>query len=114
FLERPWFTRVWVIQEAIASKEFTVMCGCWKMNGASFFTVLEAVLEWRLPCLPVHSENQDMWGDNASRSIRQIWLLLNLGIREKGYLAPTPKGHRLISLLERSRHARSTDPRDRV
>jgi hypothetical protein len=61
FLERPWFTRVWVIQEAIAAKKLTVMCGCWAMKGPTLFTILDVVVEWGLPCLPMHSESQQKW-----------------------------------------------------
>ena len=119
FLERPWFTRVWVVQEAIAAKKLTVMCGYWAMNGATLFFILEVANEWQLPCLPTHSEGQHKWENNAAVGFRQIMLMLHLRICDKDdfYKTPLtdrPKGYRLIGLLERSRHAKSTDPRDRV
>ena len=32
FLQRPWFTRVWIIQEASANEKTLVLCGCWFMG----------------------------------------------------------------------------------
>ncbi|KAE9362599.1 HET-domain-containing protein, partial [Stipitochalara longipes BDJ] len=86
FLERPWFTRVWIIQEVIAAKKFIVICGGWTIAGGTLFTVLEVAIEWQLPCC----------------------------FRRRHSLSDRPDKHRLIGLLERSRHARSTDPRDRA
>ena len=33
FLKRPWFRRVWVIQEYILPKKAITMCGDWELEG---------------------------------------------------------------------------------
>lgn len=77
-------------------------------------------IEWQLPCCPTHSESRLAWENDATVGLRQICLMLHLGIAEKaGFrsrygLSDKPDKHRLIGLLQRSRHARSTDPRDRA
>jgi hypothetical protein len=59
-------------------------------------------------------------GKQAVVGLRQILMMLHLGICDKEdfprrtHLTARPKEYRLIGLLERSRHARSTDPRDEV
>ncbi|KAG0650907.1 Heterokaryon incompatibility protein [Hyphodiscus hymeniophilus] len=44
--ERPWFTRVWVVQELALSTEIVFMCGKWKIPGEHFVTGYLFCLLW--------------------------------------------------------------------
>ncbi|KAG7286760.1 hypothetical protein NEMBOFW57_009076 [Staphylotrichum longicolle] len=118
-LERPWFTRVWVVQEAIAGKELMVICGRWGMSGRSFFLAVEAGVDQELPFMPT-TDDGNSWTAPIASSLRQIMLMGQLGIyfaRNERVEQAMPAWRRdwsLLDLLERSRHAKSTDPRDRV
>src|SRR3954454_24669604 len=32
FFQRPWFTRVWVVQEVALAREINILCGEWELN----------------------------------------------------------------------------------
>jgi hypothetical protein len=42
-LNRPWFERVWVIQELAFAKKATVLCGSWELPWTTFVTAIEIV-----------------------------------------------------------------------
>lgn len=114
-IERPWFTRVWIIQEAVAAKKLSVICGNWSMSGSDLFLIIGIAMECQLPCLPKMSEGNP-WENAAAIGYRQILLLHQLGVCKErdASIFPCSKEWGLLELLERSRHAGATDPRDRV
>lgn len=42
FLQRPWFTRVWIIQEAVAAKNLLFLCGDWTMDDSLIGAIMFA------------------------------------------------------------------------
>ncbi|KAB8228791.1 HET domain-containing protein [Aspergillus alliaceus] len=42
-LQRPWFRRIWVLQEVSAARSILVMCGSIKMNGYTFSSGLKGL-----------------------------------------------------------------------
>lgn len=53
FFQRPWFTRIWVIQEVALSLDAVVMCGATERTWAQFFQLTNAILRLGLPMLEV-------------------------------------------------------------
>ena len=43
-LRRPWFSRVWIVQEALAAKRFEMICGQWSISGRDFFAGIASML----------------------------------------------------------------------
>jgi hypothetical protein len=39
---RPWFTRVWIIQEFVLPREILIICGGWELDGV----ILPEVTLW--------------------------------------------------------------------
>lgn len=71
-VERPWFSRIWIIQEIIMARKITVWCGRHQLNWMEFFHCSRFVLEhWRLiaglavpSCLRYHRPGKhDVQGD---------------------------------------------------
>ncbi|KAF2804927.1 heterokaryon incompatibility, partial [Mytilinidion resinicola] len=40
FLSRPWFFRVWILQEALAARKMDIMCGTWLASADFIFSAL--------------------------------------------------------------------------
>jgi hypothetical protein len=142
FLQRPWFTRVWIIQEAVSAKKLYMMFGGWTVNSASFFTVVQLGYLFNLPFLPQRSEATQPSEEATLRGMRQILLMRELGVLkdeslgikffhprfENASTASILMGQdfvdtmnvcqqwrpSLLFILEMSRHSQSKDPRDRV
>jgi hypothetical protein len=60
-LARPWFTRVWVLQEVILSKDAVLICGqrsiCWE----DFSLATDCLYKLLLPIAPVRMTLMPMW-----------------------------------------------------
>jgi Heterokaryon incompatibility protein (HET) len=100
-LSRPWFNRIWVLQEVHFSKYAEAICGedkiPWavlRLLGCHFYDAFESETEG--------TENRDMWG--TRRSIPPI-----LAIAGGGTAA-----HTLYYWMEETVSLQSTDPRDSV
>ncbi|RYP48229.1 hypothetical protein DL768_005836 [Monosporascus sp. mg162] len=52
-LKRPWFRRIWVLQEVAAARHLRIICGSTEVDGYAFHLGLEAYLGLRNPILPV-------------------------------------------------------------
>jgi len=91
FLKRPWFTRAWIIQEALACTHTLVMCGSWCMGlvhlmglvGNTRWLSLYGLLEdddHEVPMVHDALEQVDLIGGLAvdiwqGRSVPLLWLL---------------------------------------
>jgi hypothetical protein len=138
FLKRRWFTRVWIIQEAVSARRLFLMCGGWTINSARFFAVIDIGYKHNLPFLPQWDEAVRPWENTITVGLRQMLFMRELGVLKDGSLGITfhrqgdnrKQGERvelwnqheiypnwqpsLLDILERSRHSQSTDPRDRI
>jgi hypothetical protein len=101
FLHRPWYTRIWIVQESLQNNKMLMMCGKTCMPW-EIFTQLNKVMEQgaynQFTAIHPHSERQ---------------------VGAMGHMARlrTEYRHRPISLLEllaSSRDLDCSDPRDRV
>ncbi|QRD91843.1 heterokaryon incompatibility protein-domain-containing protein [Aspergillus flavus] len=86
-LQRPWFRRVWVLQEISAAQSILVMCGYFKINGITFVLGLTGL-------------NLSYKGDAYSgleNIIRSITYLMRGAISRPGYVT---QPHGMLSLGE--------------
>lgn len=100
FLSRPWFSRVWVIQEAVVCRSAEVICGSWRMDWDRFIRFFELAMVSDLPILGA---------DDSSRQSAARLLLFMKVLRSGKAVFNKSK---LIHLLHRCRIANATNPRD--
>lgn len=128
FVSRPYFRRVWIIQELMACKEIVVMCGRWTHSahlillGCSFFA---SRVSYFLRKENEEKEARDSMSPGAVGS-RQISWMLKLGLlidmendRFVALFLPQYSGAArtrvsLLDALKGARVAESSDPRDKV
>jgi hypothetical protein len=107
FLARPWFHRVWVVQEMLLSKDTVYVCG-------------NRFLNWKIFCLTVllmklNAVTKLLVSPGISRSlveiaIANIFELSTLGEKAQAGLSPSD----FIKLLNMGRLRRVSEPVDRV
>ncbi|KAL9066322.1 MAG: hypothetical protein Q9161_007614 [Pseudevernia consocians] len=101
---RPWFTRVWVIQEVALSSSATVLLGPYQFPFDVFFAYLAAILKLGLS-KPKPSMTKEANMDSAFAFIT-ITRLADLKMKRKRF--------GLVELLGRFRKSRASDPRDKI
>jgi hypothetical protein len=99
--QRPWFHRIWVLQEIRFARSAIVICGDKEVDWTSFI----AFKYW--------NENEK-WVSSLPYPV--LWSAMKLtygyGDGSNEYLSPYPK--RLLRKLQVTRKCGSTDPRDKV
>jgi hypothetical protein len=99
---RPWFQRIWIIQEAIVSESATVFCGSWSMEFQNFLYTLAVAVISDMP-IPGSSTS------SSGIATKMAWLMnLLRQAQDEG------KKWKLIDLLHRCRTSSATDARDYV
>jgi hypothetical protein len=115
FLSRPWFQRLWIIQEVVLSKEVWVMCG-------------RHILPWRrlaTPCSNMNLSGISSWlstrRHSAEASEATEVILTNgwdacdqLSREQEYYQSHNGQGGTLFSLIKTYRNALCWDPRDKI
>ena len=116
FISRPWFRRIWIIQEALAARKLVFVCGNWHYPATGLFYGLLTAFYRRLPLARSWRETMIPYGDGATSGYQQIFLLLRLGVC--GIIAKTGGAKQepwpLVHILTESRSANATDSRDRI
>jgi hypothetical protein len=121
FFTRPWFGRMWVVQEAACAQRSILVCGGHQMVFAEFMHGTEYGLRSglflpahiRKIVLPVHSEAPR---GHLSSAIAMYRLSL-LGPQDRGYPLPTVEDSTpvsLLPLLRRFHGSHAGDPRDKL
>ncbi|CVL12527.1 related to heterokaryon incompatibility protein het-6 [Fusarium proliferatum] len=93
-LKRPWFFRVWVLQEITFAQKATVICGDNQLNWESFKTF-------------VH------WSVNAGW-VQRLPFSVTYAVSPTPYVLHVTYGERLLRILEDTRTCGATDPRDKL
>lgn len=104
-LSRPWFTRIWIFQEAVLARETDVVCGQWTMpfNILTYTIYVATVLD-----LPVFPKPNVQSRTTAIRFMSFMqWLRGKLSNQQTKSERP-----KLIHLLDRCRIASATDAHD--
>ncbi|KIW08025.1 uncharacterized protein PV09_00970 [Verruconis gallopava] len=99
-LEQQWFERLWIIQEVAVSRQSIVMQGEFQTSWQELSAA--TMLIWELRMATYASEE-------ASVHIGMVFFIE--GIREQIAARRLPLLHKLLNLI---RHAKATDPRDKV
>lgn len=102
FFSRPWFFRVWCIQEAALARTQLVLCGGHEVEWDKLHLTVEWIEEYQELGLdlPRHFKEIDIRGAISMYRVNRNWADPN----------KTP----LLEYLNHFRHSLATDPRDRV
>lgn len=111
FLQRPWFLRTWIIQEAVLARKLLFVCGGWGADGGLLTNAWNVLAAEQLLHFLTNASLKMSIQQKApeARAIHQILLMLNMGMGNVD-----KKNLSLIDLLQTSRNALATDPRDYV
>lgn len=105
-LDRPWFTRVWIMQEAVLAKKILVMCGpesmSWERIGA--VTQGKRTVNRHPKVFGMAVDPRQAFPDDTYQSICQF--------REQ--MRNRDSEFSLYNMLYNFRHLHCTDPRDRI
>ncbi|KAE8313806.1 heterokaryon incompatibility protein-domain-containing protein [Aspergillus transmontanensis] len=104
-LERPWFRRVWVLQEVGVARSVLVKCGPMEMNGYAFSSGVRGIeaLDNRCPRL-----------QSLINSVRPVTYLLGRAIFRPGYGGMYKRGRPLGELLDMYHSHKATIRHDKV
>jgi hypothetical protein len=105
FLNRPWFRRIWIIQEAVVSNRAEVMCGEWSLPWKLFTDIFQIAIVNEMGILGGIEDD-----DERAAAVRLLWFMIVLRPRDSLF-KPQWK---LIHLLHRCRVASATDARDYI
>lgn len=113
-LYRPWFRRMWVIQEVLAAREAVMACGNDTLSVGAFldtikFMMRAGALRKVISRHPSRPELAD--GGPLMRATKQLEFLVQATHRDFKYRGLK---RTLLNLLAVSRWAEATDPRDKV
>lgn len=105
-LDRPWWRRTWIIQEAVLAKQIVIMCGNettgWERISAWFDELARTTDRIEVFGLPVHEK--DFFPDRLYRTISDF--------RDKWHA--TPDSVKLLNVLYRFRQLECSDARDKI
>lgn len=106
FFERPWFSRVWILQEVALAAEVIVRCGRWRLRWEDVFEALRiCVQEW-----PKFLEDNHPKPGRRARAAAYA-----LGILRQTYCSPYVRmRYDLLQLLELCSYTESTEARDKL
>jgi len=122
FFSRPWFTRIWVVQEFVLAKEPTLFCGTVQVKWQDLFASTWTYCSWQLP--PSTMAAESIRGRLAFMCMGAVRQIRSFQANEEGrhFLAHTlPTGHlwekfqrcRLIDVLHHFSIADATVAKDR-
>jgi hypothetical protein len=109
FLARPWFTRIWVIQELVSARQLTIQCGRHSVQPEVLFRVAallhrQANLAVNLASSePKHRKTPHDEGVTTAIQLGAMKERMDNGDRDE-----------LIELCSYARRFKATDPRDKV
>lgn len=109
-MNRPWFQRIWIVQEVVLSHQITVMCGARCISWADLYLFALCVIDTELeqylyrPGTPRAKNDNSESGCIRTRKINEI----------KDYNFSSPRKVTFLAGLVDGRSAKSTDPRDKV
>lgn len=106
-MQRPWWSRAWIIQEYAVAPRVTFVCGSATLDGENFSHAMEHLMDYRYSAnIPHH------WQD-AVRKVALTAINHLLSIR-KQYQSSTQAKPSILEILYRSRGSQASDPKDKV
>ncbi|KAE9380908.1 hypothetical protein N431DRAFT_459822 [Stipitochalara longipes BDJ] len=106
-LERPWFQRVWIIQEVVASRRVTILCGDKMIEWGTFAELMWLIQEHHLE----RALMTDLRGNLKLPPQGYHNTIRILDFQNLNWFAAWPK---LELALLRTRHFKATDARDNL
>lgn len=106
-LDRPWWTRTWIIQEAVLARELVVMCGGETVTWESF-AELWSRLKWtqgRVQVFNVPINEKDLFPDEVYKIISDY---------RKSWHDSSPESVSIFDVLYRFRGLECSDERDKI
>ncbi|KAI1454181.1 heterokaryon incompatibility protein-domain-containing protein [Annulohypoxylon moriforme] len=108
FFYRPWFNRIWVLQEIMLAKAVTIVYGDMRI---SWDRLMEAVGALRRLQLGRYTHIWRLSGASRADSVERCWMRVHRGTRDE-HLSPVP--FELVDMLWQTRFHEWTEPRDRL
>ncbi|KAL5331159.1 hypothetical protein ACEPPN_000688 [Leptodophora sp. 'Broadleaf-Isolate-01'] len=104
-LNRPWFERGWVVQEAALSKKATLNVGHMSLSWdeSSSFRFLKRIK---------FAEITPRWRENIKIDMRNLRELLELGLKTLGGYPDGEESHDLLDVVHEMRHRKVTNLQD--
>lgn len=100
FLEKPWFDRVWIVQEAAVAKRLRVICGAHEMDGKCLTQIHDTLLP-------------RIRGTRLKARLATLATFFSFIARNDAQ-QQSPQRPELLSLLHSFRSWKASDPRDKV
>ena len=116
FVMRPWFVRMWILQEALAARKLEFLCGEWSLPAAPVVQTLMVAYTHKFACFGKRSSLSYRIAESTARSLGQLAFMVRLRLCSLG-AALGEWGSRewgLLDVLEIATQSSSTDPRDKV
>jgi hypothetical protein len=115
-LYRPWFRRVWIIQEILCAQHAIFACGADFMEANTFLLIINAMIEAdALPkILSFHADKSDSTNGAKRTTIQQLDFMVQARNRSINPLTGTDFRGNLLDYLSQTRWANATNPRDKI
>lgn len=115
-LYRPWFRRVWVIQELLYARHALFVCGKDFLEATAFLTIINSMLEARaLPTImSFHSNKLELANGVKKIALEQLEFLVHARNRSVNPFTTRNFRGNLLDYLSQTRWAEATDPRDKI
>ncbi|KAB5558118.1 heterokaryon incompatibility protein-domain-containing protein [Coniochaeta sp. 2T2.1] len=107
---RPWFKRVWVIQEYVVAKDVTFHCGRWSIRSCVLRDALEKLYHDLIMQVYTSKENSD--GETVEGIVNSYMSVILLFFLRKSY--KNGRELRLVELLQKGRSKLATRSRDHL
>jgi hypothetical protein len=112
-LTRPWFQRVWVVQECIMAKDAVVLCGGRELPWSSLEMLIVEPNNWPYATQPILQSSviqSNLLGPLGRTALKQVPGI----VREKALLKRTHKLFDMVDILRAYQDCLATDPIDKV
>jgi hypothetical protein len=110
FFQRPWFSRVWVFQEAVVAHLLTFVWGDWEANWQKIMLVVQCVGTFGNPVIYDPVALQNLW-HMTLMDMQRVAYSEHYNRDKDSYSTQLSA---LIYLVDHARERKATDPRDRI
>jgi hypothetical protein len=115
-LYRPWFRRVWVIQEILYARHALFVCGGDFLEATTFLTIINSMLEAGAlsMIMSFHSNKLELANGAKRTALQQLKFMVQARNRSVNPLMMRDFRGNLLDYLSQTRWAEATDPRDKI
>ncbi|KAH5048795.1 hypothetical protein HBH96_207530 [Parastagonospora nodorum] len=115
-LYRPWFRRVWIIQEILCARHALFVCGADFLEANTFLAIINSMLETEaLPrIMSFHAKKTELANGTKRTALQQLDFMVQARTRSISPLTLTDFRGNLLDYLSQTRWAEATNPRDKI